>query len=100
MTKIKTPGKQNRVWISLIILLGLGIFTGKKIYDYAAAPTQPKNCDYIYPENADQTKPTNISIQPNSPPINLEQKGGVINDASCLNKTAVYGVVKVTSEQD
>src|SRR6202011_5836909 len=30
----------------------------------------------------------------------LQQRGGFINDASHLNKTAVYGVVKIGSEDD
>ena len=28
------------------------------------------------------------------------QKGGAINDASCVNETAVYGIVQVRSEED
>lgn len=100
MQKIKNKLKRNRLFISFAILAGLIIFTAKKTYDYAAAPTQAKNCDFIYPQVFDQTKPTNLSIKANSPQPNFEQKGGTINDASCLNKTSVYGIVKITSAQD
>jgi FAD/FMN-containing dehydrogenase len=37
---------------------------------------------------------------PLSPQVPFEQVGGFINDASHLNKTAIYGIVKVTSVED
>lgn len=39
-------------------------------------------------------------MERNEIPFSLGQKGGVINDASCLNKTSVYGIAKITSEDD
>ncbi len=99
MKQIKKYWNKKRAIISLTIAAVL-IIGAKKTYDYAAQPNGLKNCDFIYPQSFDQTKPTTISAKPNSPELNFEQRGGLINDASCLNKTAVYGIVKITNEQD
>ncbi len=81
----------------LTILIFLGI---RKGIEYAAAPTRDKDCDYIYPNYSDQTKPTTIVLGQSEIPVKFEQKGGTINDASCLNKTTVYGIAKITSIDD
>src|SRR5437764_8648352 len=48
----------------------------------------------------DQARPTSIATRPAYPALPFEQRGGFINDASHLNRTAVYGIVKVTGEGD
>src|ERR1051326_3049574 len=100
MAKIKKIFNKRTTVISTTIIALLAIWGAKKTYDYAAPPSGPKDCNFIYPESQDQTKPTTISVKPNSPQINFEQQGGVINDASCLNRTSVYGIVKVTTADD
>lgn len=89
--------KKTTIAVSVVaaILIFLGV---KKGIDFASAPTKDKDCDFVYP--VDETKPTTIIVKQGMTPIHLEQKGGMINDASCLNKTAVYGVVKVTTAED
>ncbi len=100
MAIVKRFFRTKTTFIASLILAVL-IFLGvKKGIEYAASPTQDKDCDFIYPNTADQTKPTTIVLKQNVIPISFEQKGGVINDASCLNKTAVYGVVKIISPED
>jgi FAD/FMN-containing dehydrogenase len=76
------------------------LFVGVKTYDYAAAPIRPKDCDFITPDTGDQQDPNTLTIAPPAHLFNFEQIGGIINDASCLNKTAVYGVVAVKTESD
>lgn len=71
-----------------------------KVYQYASAPDTQKDCDYVYPQNQDQTKPTTITIALPEHLLAFQQKGGFVNDASCLNKTSVYGVVKISSIED
>lgn len=100
MKKIKKYISNRRAVISSALFAILVIIGTKKTYDYAAPPNGPKNCDFIYPQTADQTKPTTISITPTRPALDLQQHGGTMNDASCLNKTSIYGVVKVTSVDD
>lgn len=72
----------------------------KKVFDYAAPPAGPKDCNFAFPDAVDQSKPTNLIVDASKKSLALEQRGGYINDASCLNKTAVYGVVKVRSADD
>lgn len=87
----------KKLKVTSILLSILLIFGVKKGIDYASAPTEEKDCDFIFPESVDQTKATTIVLQKT---LNLEQEGGLINDASCLNKTAIYGIVKVNQTDD
>src|SRR6185312_6630176 len=73
-------------------LLSFLLFTAKKAFDYSAAPSAPKDCDFIFPRANDDSKPTTITAPSD---LAFEQKGGYVNDASCLNKTPVYGIIKV-----
>ncbi|MES2213543.1 MAG: FAD-binding oxidoreductase [Patescibacteria group bacterium] len=92
---------QNKKIVTAGIMAVIFIFLGiKKAVEYASAPNKDKDCDFIYPDTTDQTKLTTITLKHSTTTITFEQKGGLINDASCLNKTAVYGVVKVTSTTD
>lgn len=97
-----TPSPQKKRWlIALLLVASLLAAAAKKVFDYSAAPTKEKESDFVYPPNADQTKPTTLVLEvPPSPQVRFEQVGGFINDASHLNKTAVYGTVKVTSVED
>jgi FAD/FMN-containing dehydrogenase len=73
------------------------MFTGRKISEYSSPPKGEKTCDFAFPRDDSGNKPTNLII---TPPITLARRGGLINDASCLNKTPVYGVVQVESVDD
>lgn len=75
------------------------IFTFKKIFDYSAAPDKEKESNFIFPQT-DQEKPTVLLADPKPVPISLAQIGGFINDASHLNRTAIYGIVRVKNEDD
>lgn len=79
--------------VALIVLLFfLFVLVGKTTYDYAAPPLENTDCD--------ETKPTQIIVDRGDAPFEYAQKGGFINDASCLNKTPVYGIVNVSKEED
>jgi FAD/FMN-containing dehydrogenase len=76
-------------------IISLLLFT-KKIFDYSAPPSRAKDCNFIFPRAADQPKST--MLQFGSPAgLALEKQDGYINDASCLNRTPVYGIIKVRS---
>lgn len=83
------------IFITLLILLGF-----KKGIQYSTAPTKEKPCTFTYPATSDQTKPTHITVLSSEPSFSFGQKGGYTNDASCLNKTAIYGIAHITSESD
>ncbi|MEK7615459.1 MAG: FAD-binding oxidoreductase [Patescibacteria group bacterium] len=97
MNSIKNFGKKRLI---VIAFLALCVFVGaKRIYEYASSPTQAKDCSFAYPKT-DETKPTTLFVEKVQELFSFMQKGGVINDASCLNQTSVYGVVKISSESD
>jgi FAD/FMN-containing dehydrogenase len=84
----------------VLVLASFFVLCAKKIFDYAAAPDKEKESDFIFPDNPDQEKPVVLFAEPKSPPIPFENRGGFINDASHLNKTTIYGIVKVANEND
>lgn len=88
--------KKNFILLALLILLAFGVH---KTYQYAAPPVAEKDCSFAYPLSPDQLRPTAVSATPPAA-LPLAQKGGTINDASCLNRTSIYGVVAVQTEED
>src|SRR5438874_12650433 len=76
------------------------VVTIRKLVPYAAAPVGEKESDFVFPPSMDQARPTSSATRPAYPALRFEQRGGFINDASHLNRTAVYGIVKVTGEGD
>ena len=88
--------------ISVVLVVASFLIVGaRKIYQYAAVPEKDKESNFIFPHNGDQEKPTTIIVANSKPvPITFKQVGGYTNDASHLNKTAIYGVVKISSEDD
>lgn len=93
--------RAHRLFLPVVLVVASVLVVGaKKIFDYAAAPDKDKESDYIFPSDPDQEKPTVLIAEPQAPQFAFKQHSGFVNDASHLNKTAVYGVVRVTSEDD
>lgn len=92
--------KRSLLLAFILVLASLCVFCAAKIFEYAAAPNHEKESDFVFPGDADQEKPAQLSIEQNSSPLPFEQHGGFINDASHLNKTAVYGIVRIENEND
>jgi len=76
------------------------VMTTRKIFEYGAAPDREKESDFVFPRNTGQEKPTVLISEPKAPPISFKQLGGFANDASHLNRTAIYGVVRIANEDD
>jgi len=72
----------------------------RKIFQYAAAPARDKDSDFIFPASESQDKPTVMIAEAKVAPVAFKQIGGFTNDASHLNKTKIYGVVRISSEGD
>jgi FAD/FMN-containing dehydrogenase len=101
MQKTNSPGSKRSRFVAFFLAIAIVLIAAKEFFDFAAPPTVEKTSDFVYPPNLDQTKPTTLVLQARpSPQVRFEQVGGFINDASHLNKTAVYGIVKVTSVDD
>jgi FAD/FMN-containing dehydrogenase len=93
--------RQRALLLSVVlILVSFLLLTAKKIFDYAGAPTEEKKSDYLFPHSVDQDKPTAVIVEAKARPFAFQQRGGFINDASHLNKTAIYGVIRIASEDD
>jgi hypothetical protein len=69
---------------ALLLVVSIFLFAAKKIFDYASPPAKAKDCDFVFPAGADQTKPTSIMVESPVAPPAFTQLGGFINDASCL----------------
>lgn len=72
----------------------------KKAIYLSAGPSKDKDCHLLYPfNNTNPSKVTNIILKDQNS-LSFSQKGGNINDISCLNSTPIYGLVKVEKEED
>ena len=85
-----------RASLAAAAIVGAMTVSARKADEISADPTGEKDCGPVLPPDAS----ANTLTLP-APPASLPwiQKGGVLNDASCLNRTPVYGVVKVTEER-
>jgi hypothetical protein len=92
--------RSRKARFASLILSGTAIFSGTKIYEYSSPPVKDKDCDFVFPRIAEGEKPTTLRIDTAGPQIAIDAVGDYINDASCLNKTSIYGVVRVHSADD
>ena len=72
--------------------LAAGGWAGWKCYRLSAAPWREKDCGPVTSLAA--------SGRDAASPLPWSAKGGTINDVSCLSRTPVFGVIKITSEKD
>ncbi len=92
--------KRSLVFSIALVVASFFAFGARKIYEYAAPPDKDKDSDFVFPGTVDQEKPTVLLTEPKPAPISFTQLGGFTNDASHLNKTAIYGVVKISTDDD
>ena len=72
----------------------------RRAVQHAAEPSAiPKDCHPSDPGRIAEVRAHRLAVQA-QPAIRWHQKGGTINDASCLNRTPVHGIVDVRDEQD
>ena len=97
---------RKKITIFLIVFGAITAFLSRRYAVLSADPSGAKDCpplviaaDGRVVENAETTQQTTNTVLAG---IGLPwyQRGGTVNDASCLNRTAVHGVVKVQSEND
>jgi FAD/FMN-containing dehydrogenase len=88
--------------VAAIALAAGGLVVGQKASELAADPTGEKDCSadglpVMTVSNAEPAVPTAASLTGEAATLPWTQRGGTLNDASCLNRTPVYGVVQVAS---
>ena len=77
MQKTTSLSRRPRWLVAFLFVVSLLVVTAKKFFDYSAAPAKEKESDFVYPPNADQTKPTTLILQvPTSQQLPFEQVGG------------------------
>lgn len=99
MSNIKKILSRKITYIILVVLIAIVIVVHKIIYLSQSPALAQKDCPPLFP-NSESANPNHIKIDALAQSIPWEQRGGTINDASCLDKTAVFGIVQVKSEGD
>src|SRR5918994_1270178 len=100
--KQSKPLDKKKIAASIAVVSVLAA-TGYEVNRLVADPVGEKDCPPVFAEaNASSTSQINVEIAPLSAGeiLKWEQKGGTINDVSCLDRTPVYGIVKITSVDD
>src|SRR5882672_5020071 len=89
------------VSVAAVVVVLLGVYGYRKLQALAADPTGEKDCGPAV-GGGEQGKIDLERIKAVAPlqGVKWSQLGGSINDASCLNKTEIYGVVEVHSVDD
>ncbi|MBR1239082.1 FAD-binding oxidoreductase [Bradyrhizobium sp. AUGA SZCCT0274] len=87
--------------VAAVVVVLLGVYGYRKLQALAADPSGEKDCGPAV-GGGDQAKIDLERIKAIAPlkDVKWSQLGGSINDASCLNKTEIYGVVEVRSVDD
>src|SRR5215210_2962311 len=96
------PFNKKKIATSIIVASAIAA-TGYEVSRLSANPVGEKDCPPMFAENAIATNmQINVEIAPFSANemLRWKQKGGTINDASCLDRTSVYGIVQVTNVDD
>lgn len=80
-------------YIIIALILTLAIIIVKKILKYSSEPRAEKD---FFPSISNEIISSNTTVDG----LFFSQVGGTINDASGLNRTEVYGIVKIKTESD
>lgn len=78
------------------VLFGAALF--QKVLYLSAEPDESKDCDPLDVSTKADSKV--VSVLEEDMSLVWSQKGGTINDASCLDETVVYGIVQVQKLED
>jgi FAD/FMN-containing dehydrogenase len=91
------PRRRARFWVGVATVLALvASFPLRRASQLAADPIGEKDCG---PEAPDRPAgaPARMADAAGLP---WAQRGGTVNDASCLNRTPVHGIVRVQTDDD
>ncbi len=99
MQKFSTKFKATVSAVAVVAVL-FGVYGFRKLQALAADPDGEKNCRTANSEDRGAADLDKIKAIAPLQGVKWSQLGGAINDASCLNKTEIYGVVEVRSVDD
>ena len=90
------PGLGARWWLGVLTIVALvASFPLRRASQLAADPVGEKDCGPDADPSAARAAPVVDASR-----LPWTQRGGTVNDASCLNRTPVHGVVAVRSDDD
>src|SRR5512132_1504844 len=89
------------VSVAAVVVVLLGVYSYRKLQALAADPTGEKDCGPAT-GGGEQANIDLARVKAIAPlkDVKWSQLGGSINDASCLSRTEIYGVVDVRSVED
>ncbi len=92
---------QIRTAIVAILLAATLVLSGRKVSELSADPLGEKDCPPLLPGAIGDASKTQLArAAAEMAALPWSQQGGTINDASCLNRTAVYGIVQIRRVED
>ena len=83
--------------VAAVVVVLFGVYGYRKLQALAADPAGEKNCRTANGGRSGKVDLEQIKAIAPLKGVKWSQLGGSINDASCLNKTEIYGVVEVRS---
>ena len=92
---MELPGWRSTLPILALYLVGIGVI--RQIDLYAGDPEEERDC----PVRADGSYVAEAAVATvGDAPVHVDDRNGTINDASCLDRTPIYGVVRPVLEAD
>src|SRR3954449_221957 len=99
MQKISRKFKTGASAVAVLVVL-FGVYGFRKLQALAADPTGEKDCRPAAAGEQGKIDLDRVRAIAPLQGVTWSQLGGAINDASCLNKTEIYGMVEVHSIDD
>ena len=90
--------KRRKLLVTVSVLALVAAGTGLYVAPLMADPAGDKDCGNVLPARSRRAR--RGGRRRRCPSRNWAQRGGTVNDASCLSRTEVAGVVAVRSEAD
>jgi FAD/FMN-containing dehydrogenase len=104
MKQEPVKSKRNQKVIASIAVASLLAGGAYEVNTLSAGPVGEKDCEPIASSGNGLADTSNVTVEvsalPNSDLLKWKQKGGTINDASCLDRTSVYGILEIRSAED
>jgi FAD/FMN-containing dehydrogenase len=96
-----TFSRRFKISASIVALVALaGVYGGRKLQALAADPVGEKDCKPNSTEDIRAVTPADLRAIAPLADVKWSQLGGSINDASCLNRTEIYGIVAIRNVDD
>ncbi len=96
-TEARAPRRRiRRLAGAAALVLLLSIYPIRRAGQLAAEPVGPKDCAPADPA----PNPAAVPARQPAAALPWSQRGGTINDASCLNRTPTHGIVEVRTVED